>query len=274
MLIADLNLKLSRDASLVQSLHRQSSSSSCSSIKAGHHQDQPIISHFFIMLALTPKLCNREPTPEPSSLFLTIPPIAKMQATLYKDSVSPNIRHKMMYIKIRQIASSVLRRLQRSRHPINSTQHPLRILRSRQPKYHHTLFLFKTSANKDLDHFEPHAAETSTNDFPSFLRDKRGAVKLPKPLSPMETWSETQTKCTNCPNEEVRYTALQLRSAVSARTGGMRITRQRQEKGGCHRKGLLSRSTCGNPSSTTITHPAIVINAVLLRGISHICQPS
>ncbi|KAH7246966.1 hypothetical protein B0J15DRAFT_401913 [Fusarium solani] len=58
---------------------------------------------------------------------------------------------------------------------------------------------------------------STTNDFPSELRNKR-TINMPKNLSSQDTWSKTDTKCRECDAQEVQYTALQLRSADEGTT--------------------------------------------------------
>lgn len=60
--------------------------------------------------------------------------------------------------------------------------------------------------------------DTSTDKFPSELRQKRDTtIQLPRQAA-VDTWGLTQEKCRKCGAEEVRYTALQLRSADEGTT--------------------------------------------------------
>ncbi|RSL95558.1 hypothetical protein CDV31_013832 [Fusarium ambrosium] len=56
-----------------------------------------------------------------------------------------------------------------------------------------------------------------TNDFPSELRNKR-TINMPTQRSPQSTWSKIDQQCRECDSQEVRYTALQLRSADEGTT--------------------------------------------------------
>ncbi|KAH7176297.1 hypothetical protein EDB81DRAFT_632861, partial [Dactylonectria macrodidyma] len=53
---------------------------------------------------------------------------------------------------------------------------------------------------------------SSTNDFPSALRDKR-AVTAPTALVSTDTWPSIVMQCQKCSSKEIRYTTLQLRGA-------------------------------------------------------------
>ncbi|KFH47165.1 DNA-directed RNA polymerase I subunit-like protein [Hapsidospora chrysogenum ATCC 11550] len=61
-------------------------------------------------------------------------------------------------------------------------------------------------------------SNSSTNTFPSELRDRRGVVKRAKPAHSADTWSTIDVKCPKCHANKVRYTTLQLRSADEGST--------------------------------------------------------
>lgn len=60
--------------------------------------------------------------------------------------------------------------------------------------------------------------DTSTDKFPSEIRQRRDTTKQLPRQAAVDTWATTEEKCRNCGAEEVRYTALQLRSADEGTT--------------------------------------------------------
>ena len=69
-----------------------------------------------------------------------------------------------------------------------------------------------------LDKLLESVSESSTNTFPSELRDRRGVVKRAKPAHSTDTWSTIDVKCPKCHANQVRYTTLQLKSADEGST--------------------------------------------------------
>lgn len=59
---------------------------------------------------------------------------------------------------------------------------------------------------------------SSTDKFPSELRNKRSAVQTDKKLASTDTWSKIDIVCRECQAKEVRYTSLQLRGADEGST--------------------------------------------------------
>ncbi|PHH86288.1 hypothetical protein CDD83_10469 [Cordyceps sp. RAO-2017] len=61
-------------------------------------------------------------------------------------------------------------------------------------------------------------SRSSSSDFPSELRRRRTIRAPERALAPTDTWSATDVACPRCRAPEVRYTALQLRSADEGTT--------------------------------------------------------
>ncbi|KAF3057720.1 DNA-directed RNA polymerase I subunit RPA12 [Trichoderma lentiforme] len=59
---------------------------------------------------------------------------------------------------------------------------------------------------------------SSTNNFPSELRRKRQPTQHLQCLAAEDTWATAEETCRKCGAKEVRYTALQLRSADEGTT--------------------------------------------------------
>ncbi|KAL6697202.1 hypothetical protein J3F84DRAFT_346962 [Trichoderma pleuroticola] len=59
---------------------------------------------------------------------------------------------------------------------------------------------------------------SSTSNFPSELRKKRETTQQFQYVAPVDTWATTEETCRKCGAKEVRYTALQLRSADEGTT--------------------------------------------------------
>ncbi|KAJ2974881.1 hypothetical protein NQ176_g5824 [Zarea fungicola] len=59
---------------------------------------------------------------------------------------------------------------------------------------------------------------SSTSDFPSELRRKRGVIQEPTTMAATDTWGTTDVQCRECRASEVKYTTLQLRSADEGTT--------------------------------------------------------
>ncbi|KAH0524051.1 hypothetical protein TsFJ059_008971 [Trichoderma semiorbis] len=59
---------------------------------------------------------------------------------------------------------------------------------------------------------------SSTHNFPSELRQKRQPTQHLQCLAPEDTWATAEETCRRCGAKEVRYTALQLRSADEGTT--------------------------------------------------------
>lgn len=62
------------------------------------------------------------------------------------------------------------------------------------------------------------ATTSSTNNFPSELRQKRQTTVQLQSLASVDTWPTTRETCPKCGAKEIRYTALQLRSADEGTT--------------------------------------------------------
>ncbi|KAL7901220.1 hypothetical protein HDV63DRAFT_365343 [Trichoderma sp. SZMC 28014] len=62
------------------------------------------------------------------------------------------------------------------------------------------------------------ATVSSTNNFPSELRQKRQTTRQFQGLASVDTWPTTKETCPKCGAKEVRYTTLQLRSADEGTT--------------------------------------------------------
>ncbi|EHK20679.1 uncharacterized protein TRIVIDRAFT_49675 [Trichoderma virens Gv29-8] len=59
---------------------------------------------------------------------------------------------------------------------------------------------------------------SSNSNFPSEIRQKRDTTQQLQCLAPADTWPKTEETCRKCGAREVRYTALQLRSADEGTT--------------------------------------------------------
>lgn len=59
---------------------------------------------------------------------------------------------------------------------------------------------------------------SSTSNFPSELRQKRETTQQFQYPAPIDTWATAEETCRKCGAKEVRYTALQLRSADEGTT--------------------------------------------------------
>ncbi|PKK45079.1 hypothetical protein CI102_9939 [Trichoderma harzianum] len=62
------------------------------------------------------------------------------------------------------------------------------------------------------------ATVSSTNNFPSELRRKRQPTQHLQCLAREDTWATAEETCRKCGAKQVRYTALQLRSADEGTT--------------------------------------------------------
>ncbi|KPM34269.1 hypothetical protein AK830_g12298 [Neonectria ditissima] len=100
---------------------------------------------------------------------------------------------------------------------------PHREIEVMQRVKHEHIIKLATSYPTQIESFSFHdtllgaVSVSSTNDFPSQLRDKQ-TINMPKQLSSQDTWSKTDVKCPECDAQEVQYTALQLRGADEGTT--------------------------------------------------------
>ena len=80
-------------------------------------------------------------------------------------------------------------------------------------------FLFTSSlaTTYDVDAMLESTTVSSTSQFPSHLRDKRGPVKSEN-VSAGDTWATVDEQCPHCHARKVHYTTVQLRSADEGST--------------------------------------------------------
>ncbi|KAF4123201.1 hypothetical protein GMORB2_6751 [Geosmithia morbida] len=72
--------------------------------------------------------------------------------------------------------------------------------------------------NLNDNKLQTYSSESSSNNFPSELRDRRGVVQASKPMASTDTWSYTDMQCPKCHAAQVQYTNLQLRGADEGST--------------------------------------------------------